>query len=268
MPISHLKELSIHYQESGEGQALVILHGLGNNSQSWKHQLSELKEQYRVIVWDAPGYGGSSDLQKEFREFSEFANVLKEFLDSLGLESIYLLGHSMGSAIAIDFTNRFPHMVDALIISDATRGAAGLSREENEKKLQNRLNSIENLHPTELARKRVKALLAPNASAEVIKEAERIMSQVRLSGYRSVSYSLSSLNQMEILSSISAPTLVMCGELDQVTPVSESQIFHELIPNSEFVIVPNTGHLCYQEDPKLFNQSVLNFLKKQPIGQN
>ncbi|QKE74854.1 alpha/beta hydrolase [Arthrobacter citreus] len=267
MPISHLNDLSINYQESGNGQVLVILHGLGNNSQSWKHQLSQLSEYYRVIVWDAPGYGGSSDLKEEFHEFSQFANVLKEFLDSLGLESINLLGHSMGSAIAIDFTSRFPQMVNSLIISDATRGAAGLTKEDNEQKLQNRLNSIDHLEPSELARKRVKALLSPNASTEVIKEAERIMAQVRPSGYRSVSYSLSNLNQMEILSSISVPTLVMCGELDQVTPVSESQIFHELIPNSEFAIVPNTGHLCYQEDPKLFNQFVVDFLKKQPNGQ-
>ncbi|MFE4894449.1 alpha/beta fold hydrolase [Peribacillus butanolivorans] len=267
MPIRQLEEYSIHYRESGEGKALVILHGLGNNSQSWGHQLSQMKQEFRVIAWDAPGYGESSDPKEEFQEFSQFADVLKEFLESLGLHSVYLLGHSMGSAIAIDFTNRFPEMVEALIISDATRGAAGVSPEENKRKLQSRLHSIDTLKPSELAKKRVKALVSPNAPVEVVKEAERIMSQVRPPGYRSVSYSLSNLNQMEILSSISIPTLVMCGELDQVTPVSESKIFHELIPKSEFAIVPNTGHLCYQEDPGVFNKYVTEFLQKQPVGQ-
>ncbi|MGE7760452.1 alpha/beta fold hydrolase [Peribacillus sp. NPDC097895] len=267
MPISQLKECSIHYRESGEGKALVILHGLGNNSQSWSQQLSQMNEEFRVIAWDAPGYGESSDPKAEFHEFSQFADVLKEFLDSLDLQSVYLLGHSMGSAIAIDFTSRFPEMVDALIISDATRGAAGVSPEENKRKLQNRLQSIDTLKPSELAKKRVKALVSPNASAEVVKEAERIMSQVRPAGYRSVSYSLSNLNQMNILSSITVPTLVMCGELDQVTPVSESRIFHDLISNSEFVIVPNAGHLCYQEDPRVFNELVTQFLQRQQIGQ-
>ncbi|SNT50937.1 proline-specific peptidase [Bacillus sp. OK838] len=268
MPISQLKEFSIHYLESGEGKALVILHGLGNNSQSWRKQLCQMNEEFRVIAWDAPGYGESSDPKEEFQDFSQFADVLKEFLESLGLQSVYLLGHSMGSAIALDFTSRFPEMVEALIISDATRGAAGVSQEENKRKLQNRLHSINTLNPGELAKKRVKALMSPNASVELVKEAERIMSQVRPAGYRSVSFSLSNLNQMEILSSISVPTLVMCGELDQVTPVSESRIFHELIPNSEFAIVPNTGHLCYQEDPEVFNEYVTDFLQRQQVGQS
>ncbi|WP_375088666.1 alpha/beta fold hydrolase [Peribacillus sp. RS7] len=60
MPISHIEESSIHYLESGEGKALVILHGWGNNSQSWRQQLGQLDDEFRVIAWDAPGYGESS----------------------------------------------------------------------------------------------------------------------------------------------------------------------------------------------------------------
>lgn len=148
MPISHIEESSIHYLESGEGKALVILHGLGNNSQSWRQQLGQLDDEFRVIAWDAPGYGESS------------------------------------------------------------------------------------------------------------------------AGYRFVAFSLSNLNQMDILSSISIPTLVMCGELDQVTQVSESRIFHELIPNSELAMVPNTGHLCYQEAPGVFNEYVTEFLLRQKAGKD
>jgi pimeloyl-ACP methyl ester carboxylesterase len=87
------------------------------------------------------------------------------------------------------------------------------------------------------------------------------MSQVRPMGYRSVAYSLFHLNQMNMLSSITTRTLVICGEFDKVTPVSESEIFHNQLKNSEFVIIPGTGHLCYQEDPYSFNKIVLDFLK-------
>lgn len=73
----------------------------------------------------------------------------------------------MGSAIVLDFCYRFPGMVDALIISDATRGAAGLTKDENKKKLENRLNNIDNLDPKEIARLRVKELLAPQPIPEV-----------------------------------------------------------------------------------------------------
>lgn len=263
MPIVQLTDFTIHYEKEGEGHPLIILHGLGNNSQSWKNQLASLKDHFTVIAWDAPGYGKSSDPKEEFKHFSQFTDVLKEFVDKLGYESIYLLGHSMGSAIALDFAHRYPDQIDRLIIADPTRGAAGLSVEENEKKLKDRLDAINNLESSELAKQRVRNLLSPNASEEVIREAERIMSQVRPPGYRSVSYSLSNLNQMDLLSSISVPTLVICGEVDKVTPVSEAEIFHQSIFGSKLEIIPSAGHLCYQEDPETFNEKVVNFLERQ-----
>lgn len=261
MPFLPVQDLSIHYEIEGNGKPLIILHGMGNNSQSWKKQLSGLSENYTVIAWDAPGYGKSSDPSEEFTDFSQFADILKEFIKNLNYKSVTLLGHSMGSAIALDFCYRFPEMVDRLIISDATRGAAALTVEENKKKLDARLNSINTLDPKEIAIHRVKELLAPNPNPEVKQEAERIMSQVRPMGYRSVAYSLFHLNQMDLLSSIITPTLIICGELDKVTPVSDSEIFHKKIKNSELAIIAGTGHLCYQEDPNIFNRIVLDFLK-------
>ncbi|OIK14989.1 alpha/beta hydrolase [Bacillus sp. MUM 116] len=273
MAFMQVNDLTIHYEIEGNGKPLIILHGMGNNSQSWKKQLKGLSEQFTVIAWDAPGYGKSSDPKEELREFKEFANVLKGFIDKLGFESVILLGHSMGSAIAIDFCSRFPDLVEALIISDATRGSAALSKEENESKLKNRVNNIETLTPEEIAKLRVKSLLSPEPNTEVLKEVERIYSQIRPMGFRSVAYSLYHLNNMDLLSTIQVPTLVICGEFDKVTPVEESQIFHENIQGSKLVIIPGTGHLCYQEAPDTFNAIILDFanvLKNQkdvPVNQ-
>jgi pimeloyl-ACP methyl ester carboxylesterase len=260
MPFVQVEDLTIHYEIKGNGKPLIILHGMGNNSQSWKKQLKGLSEQYTVIAWDAPGYGLSSDPKEELKEFKQFADVLKGFIENLGYESVILLGHSMGSAIALNFCYRFQNLVEGLIISDATRGSAALSQEENENKLKNRLNNIETLTPEEIAKIRVKSLLSPEPNPDVLKEVEKIYSQIRPMGFRSVAYSLYHLNNMEILSSISVPTLVICGELDLVTPVKESQVFHEGIKDSQFVTIPGTGHLCYQEAPETFNAIVQKFV--------
>jgi pimeloyl-ACP methyl ester carboxylesterase len=267
MPFLQVENLVIHYEIEGQGAPLIILHGMGNNSQSWKKQLKSLSKQFTVIAWDAPGYGKSSDPKVELKEFKQFADVLKGFIEKLHYESVSLLGHSMGSAIALDFCYRFPEMVDALIISDATRGAAALSKEENERRLKNRLTNIETLDPKELAKQRVKELFSPQPDPEIMNEAERIYSQIRPMGFRSVAYSLFHLDQMDILSSIAVPTLVICGELDRVTPVSESKIFHDSIKDSMFVTIPGTGHLCYQEDSTRFNRIVLDFLTSLAINQ-
>lgn len=262
MPTIQVDEkMNIHYSVKGEGKPLIILHGLGNNSESWTKQLNGLSEEFKVIAWDAPGYGQSSDPAEEFTNFSQFADVLKQFVDALGLEQFYLLGHSMGSAIAIDFTYRYKERVESLIIADPTRGAAGNSDEENRAKRERRIYNVTNLSGEELAKRRVRELLAPGADSEVVKEAERIMAQVRPKGYISVANSLYSLNHSEIYGTLTTPTLIICGELDKATPVEEAEIFHQAISQSKLVIIPQTGHLCYQEDPDSFNEAVLAFLQ-------
>src|SRR5687767_10038664 len=108
MPYLSVQDLSIHYEIEGKGKPVIILHGMGNNSQSWKKQLAGLSENNTVIAWDAPGYGKSSDPKEELTEFSQFADILKGFVKALNYKSVTLLGHSMGSAIALDFCYRFP----------------------------------------------------------------------------------------------------------------------------------------------------------------
>src|SRR5699024_2469311 len=146
---------------------------------------------FTVIAWDAPGYGKSSDMDELFKTFSEFSNVLKQFIEELGYESVYLLGHSMGAAIAVDFAHRNPEMVKKLVLADATRGAASLTEEQNNTNLENRIKAIDELSGEELAEQRVPNLLSPNVSPEVMENAKKIMAQVRSSGYKSVAHSLS-----------------------------------------------------------------------------
>ncbi|PIC77579.1 alpha/beta hydrolase [Sporosarcina sp. P19] len=256
-----LVDLSIHYLIEGSGPPLVLLHGLGNNSKSWIRQLEGLKKDYTVIAWDAPGYGQSADPIPELQHFSQFADHLKKFLDSLQLEEVYLLGHSMGSAIAIDFAIRFPEMVTKLIIAAPTRGAAGLHEEENIKKRQARHDLVVNSSPEELARQRTSALLAPNADPAILEYAQNIMAEVRPAGYKSVANSLYHLNQMDEYSKVSAPTLVICGEEDRVTPICESEIIVDRLKEGRLKTIADAGHLSYLEKPKVFNKYVLDFLE-------
>lgn len=261
MPFIEVDNLKIHYEKEGNGEPLVLLHGLGNNSQSFKQQLEQLKETFTVIVWDAPGYGKSSDQEKLYKNFSEFSDVLYKFIEKLEFESVHLLGHSMGAAIAVDFAYRFPEKVKKLILADPTRGAADIPVDQNKQNLENRLKAVDELSGEELAEQRVPNLLSLNVSKDILENAKRIMAQVRASGYKSVAHSLSNLNQMNIYPEIKVNTHIICGEVDRVTPVSESETIHGLIPGSELSIIPDAGHLCYQEKPELFNEIVTEFLK-------
>lgn len=260
MAITRVGSLTIHYRTAGEGMPLVLLHGLGNNSGSWSKQLAGLQNQFQVIAWDTPGYGESSDPEPEFRTFRELAVMLKGFLDALGLRKVFLLGHSMGSTLAMQFCSMYPEYVEALILAASTRG--GLANpERNERKLKNRLHNIENLLPEELAKRRTPDMFSRFASEEVIAEAMRIMSQVRPAGYRSVAYSLYHADQTPLLSSIKMPTLLLCGEDDTVTPVGESRMVEQGIQGSRLELIAQAGHLCYIEKPEEFNAHVRSFLQ-------
>lgn len=261
MPFVSVEGLQIHYRQAGSGPPLLLLHGLGSHSESWKHQLNGLSDEFTVIAWDTPGYGKSEDPAEEIRFFEDFAEVLKKFVEQLQIEPFYLLGHSMGSTLALAFYQKYPQAVRKLILADATRGGAAKDGDQNQVKLKNRLHAIETQTPLEIAEARSKNLLGPDASEEVQKEAKRIYAQIRPVGYRSVSYSLYHADQSAVLGKIHVPTLILCGEMDQITPVSESKLIHQKIPNSKLVIIPRTGHLCYQEDPEFFNEHVRIFLR-------
>ncbi|WP_240377005.1 alpha/beta fold hydrolase [Bacillus piscicola] len=260
MPYVQLEFGKIHYRMKGNGPVLFILHGLGNNAQSWDNQLEELSKSFRVIAWDAPGYGKSSDPHPDFETFQEFSDVLNKVLEKLKIKSVFLLGHSMGAAIAIDFAYRFAEKVDKLVLSDPPRGAAVVTESKNKAKLNNRIYAIDVEGPEALAKKRTRNLFSSYASEELIERAEQIMSQVRGPGYRSVSYSLYNLDQTMIFNKISAPTLVICGELDNITPPEDSKFIHDRLQDSTLQLIPRTGHLCYMEDPDSFNGIVEDFL--------
>jgi pimeloyl-ACP methyl ester carboxylesterase len=260
MPYINIEGMKIHYAKAGSGPALVLLHGLGSNADSWKKQLVDLQDQFTVIAWDAPGYGHSADPVPEFRYFADFAHVLKKLTEQLNIEPFYLLGHSMGSTLALEFMKHYSQSVKALILASGTRGGAAKDGDQNEGKLRNRLHAIEHFSSEQIAEQRADNLLGPKATKEMQEEVKRIYAKIRPAGYRSVTYALYHANQNDILPIIDVPTLVICGEWDKITPVPESKTIHQGIRHSKLKIIPDTGHLCYQEDSITFNQHIRSFL--------
>lgn len=261
MPDIQVDGLKIHYEQTGNGSALVLLHGIGSNSRSWRNQLTGLSDEFTVIAWDAPGYGRSDDstvAEEEFR-MAHFADYLAGLLDGLGLEKAHILGLSMGGVVAQEFYRLYPGRVQTLILADTNRGGGTRPEAERIEQLNNRLKSAQN--PAELAKRRAPALLSPNASPAKIAEVESIMSEIHPAGYRMASYAMSKADHTELLPLIAVPTLIICGEQDGVTPPRESELLHQAIPGSRLVLIPNAGHVSNQEQPELFNQAVRKFLR-------
>src|SRR4051794_7428973 len=91
--------LTVSWREAGQGEPLVLVHGIGGHSGSWQHQLASFARDHRVIAWDAPGYGGSDTLPAARLTADGYAAFLAALLRKLDVHRPHLVGHSLGSIV-------------------------------------------------------------------------------------------------------------------------------------------------------------------------
>lgn len=265
MPLPELRSIlhddqTFAYRESGKGPVVVLLHGIGSNSKTWAAQLDDLSEHYRVIAWDAPGYGESTCLEVSSPVLEDYADALKDFLNALGIDAAHFVGHSFGGAILAVFASRYPGKVQGLILADSTRGGGVLAEAERKARLKARLEALEMLGPAGMAKARAPKLVSKNASPELVKEIQSIMTEIRPDGFRDAALALSLADTTRALQEVVSPAFVLCGEEDGITPVDESKSICGLLTNGQLELIPDAGHASHQEKPSCYNKAVLRFL--------
>jgi len=250
VPDFKLDGATIHYETAGEGSPLVLLHGIGSSSRSWRRQLADLSRHFKVIAWDAPGYGRSSDPPRSPAQPSMrfYADRLSALLDALGLENIYLLGHSMGGVIAQEFYRIHPDKVRKLILADTRCQGSRAGLEE-------RLKSIRTMSPAQYAAERAPRLLTRNAPPDVVYKVVSVMSDIRPAAYEFAAVAMSESDTRDVVRDLRVPTLLIWGAEDEITPV-----WGDIPSGAELKIISNAGHLCYIERPDQFNEVVREFL--------
>lgn len=249
---------SVAYRDVGLGVPLVLLHGFLCYSRCWRQQLDDLSNQFRVIAWDAPGAGLSSNPPDLFT-ISDWSNCLATFLRLLGMERLYLLGISWGGLLALEFYRLYPARVMKLVLADTYPGWKGFMPESA---CQQRLMRCERdslLPPEELANQWVPEMFTKNASHGLRKEMSEIISDFKPLGFRLMAKSLADNDRRDLLPKIQSPTLILWGDQDQRVPLSIGEMLQTTIPNSELVILTNAGHLSNMEQPEDFNAQVRRF---------
>lgn len=113
--------LSIVYQKTGKGPAIVLLHGFTQDLRVWKKQIDRLSKNFTVVAWDAPGAGISDDPPDNYA-MNDWADCLATFLDSLRIKQAHILGISWGGVLAQAFYQRHPEKVLSLILADTNAG--------------------------------------------------------------------------------------------------------------------------------------------------
>ncbi|WP_265519738.1 alpha/beta fold hydrolase [Nitratireductor luteus] len=249
---------TMSYREAGRGPALVLLHGFLCDARVWRQQLLHLSDQFRVVAWDAPGAGASSDPPDTFTT-ENYAHCLAEFLEAVGIAQAHLLGLSWGGILAQEFYRLYPQRVRSLVLADTYAGWRGsLPETACNERLSACLQDAS--APAEaLVAKFVPGVFTDAVPQQVRDEFSTIVSEFHPVGFRLMSLSSAEVDTRDLLSTVDVPTLLVWGDDDRRSPLFVAKQFHAAIPGAELAIVPNAGHLSNMEQPDLFNEHVRRF---------
>lgn len=248
--------MQLHYQTAGEGQPLVLIHGLFGSADNWGNITKHFAQHFQVISIDLRNHGRSP--HSELQSYTEMADDLLELCDTLGLQQICLLGHSLGGKVAMQFATHYPERVSKLIVVDMgmrayadehtqlmdAMQAVDLSQMQSRSEVDKALSqSIPNLM--------VRQFLLTN----LVKEGGQLQWRINLPALKA--------NYATLISAVSVQfeksSLFIRGESSDYVQESDVADIKQCFPKAQIISLP-ANHWVHAEQPQLFIQTVEKFL--------
>jgi pimeloyl-ACP methyl ester carboxylesterase len=227
-----MSDIQLHYTEQGQGLPLILLHGNGEDSSYFVHQIDHFSKDYRVIAIDTRGHGKSPHGDKPFT-IKQFAEDLNDFMNEKGIAKANILGFSDGGNIALTFALKHPEKVEKLILNGANLFPSG----------------VKPLYqwPIELGYRIAKLFSKKSDQAKRNTEMLSLM-----------------VNEPHIdpseLDALTMPVLVVAGTKDMIME-SHTKLIYKSLPNAQLNIIEG-DHFVANKSPLEFNKVVEDFLKK------
>jgi pimeloyl-ACP methyl ester carboxylesterase len=232
----------IHYEAFGRGEPVIFIHGWLGSWRYWMGTMEVLAPDYRTYAPDLWGFG-DSDKSKERYTVADYADLVHDFMDELGVTRASLVGHALGATIALYFATKYPELVSRLamislpVTSDAISG---------------RLLDFAN-----------NSLLSKMfwwrriAHSEIQQEAEKTAKGVILLSINSVL----GVDAPDLIERISHPTLIVYGERDNVVDPTPSKSLNGQRPNLRPIGLAESRHFPMLEQANKFNRLLKDFLQ-------
>lgn len=258
-------QFHIHYVHKGAGPPLILLHGGGTWLYSFRHNIDALSRLFSVYAMDLPGHGYTRPLVNiSHYDRDTIFCALINFMDTLGIESAHLIGHSWGGGWATLFAYMYPARVSKLVLINSS----GLNKHEHfvwecmkipiiGEILFKLLNSYaikrglqDSFHDKSfVTSEMIDQILKPLQMKENIK--------AHLSYARTADWKIAET----VLGQIRSPALVVWGRHDRYIDIKYGQRMADIMPNARFVILENCGHSSHEECPEKVNHLIIEFLK-------
>lgn len=244
--------IDINYIDEGQGECVLLLHGWGASSASYRGIINTIKHKYRCIAPDFPGCGESGIMESPWT-VDDYVLFVKRFCDALSITDPIMFGHSHGGRVTLKAAAEKVFCPQKIVLLDS----AGLIPKKTfrQKWRAKSFKVIKSVLTVPLWEKATKGLLerarAHYGSADY-NAAPPVLRQTLVN--------LVNTDIRDILPNITASTLLIWGENDTATPLADAKIIESLIKDSGLCVIENTGHWSFVENPALAHAIIKNFL--------
>jgi pimeloyl-ACP methyl ester carboxylesterase len=262
MPNTNINGVDLYYEMHGKGMPLMLIPGLGSDSQSWQPIIEELSRHCLVIAPDNRGTGRTRPQNTEIniQQIADDCIALARYLE---FSYINLLGHSMGGFIALDLAIRYPDSINKLILA----GTAASNSKRNDSLFFDWASCMESGMDTKLWFRNVfywlfSARFFENEAAvnDALRYAIEYPYPQSANAFRNQVEAIAGFDCSKHLSGITKKTLVISGKEDLLYPPEVSARLANTIPCAVFSVIENAAHSIHMEQPRAFTDCVLEFL--------
>jgi pimeloyl-ACP methyl ester carboxylesterase len=270
------------FRIAGSGPAILLIHGIADNSTTWETVQAKLAQRFTVIAPDLLGHGQSDKPRADY-SVAAYANGMRDLLSVLGIDRVTVVGHSLGGGVAMQFAYQFPQLVDRLVLV----ATGGVTKDVNlvlrcaslplggEALALLRLPLV--LPTLQIAGRAAGRLLGSTALGRDLPDVLRILadlpepmaSSAFTRTLRAVvdwrGQMVTMLDRCYLTKSV--PVQIIWGAGDVVVPVSHAWMAHAAMPGSQLEIFENSGHFPFHDDPDRFIEVVERFIDTtEPAG--
>ena len=271
--------IKTHFSQRGDHGAPVVLgHGFGASTYTWKGNSDALAKNHRVYAFDMKGFGLTAKPKDGQYHMEEYTRHLLGFLDAMKLDKVILVGHSLGGSVAARFTLLHPDRVSALVlvapaplpmagVTAPKENGGGIADLKSPPTATSRM--LVTLVRASLTKERVAAGLKGVYHNPAMVTPELVETTYRPITIEGAAEALASMSKtpppgpaLPPLDRLKLPALVLSGAHDKVLPASLAETYARLIPGAETFVFKESGHVPQEEEAPLFNEKVLAFIDK------
>jgi len=250
--------MPIHFHHSGEGPAALFIHGFPLDHSMWAAQVRRMGDLATCIAPDLSGFGASPHDGSERLSMDRHADDMARVLDGCEVEQADVIALSMGGYVALAMWELHRERIRSLSLVDTRAEADGPEGKDARDAAREHLQTV---GVERFAGEMVEKLVAPDARPKVRKE---LLAMMESTSYETIAAALIGMrdrpDRTGLLASIDVPALVLCGELDVITPPASAHAMADAIPDARVEIIEGVGHMTPMEAPDAVTGALRSFL--------